>query len=110
MLPLTIPLPCRMCVSNPLSVKHFHGVSAGNAHGCSLKPSIGRAREVHRGVDHTRASVGWWHRLGSHRRQPLGMVGVVCTRGAMRALRESLEGFGVGGAFALTLEGHGFGW
>ncbi len=38
------------------------------------------------------------------------MVGVVFTRGAMRSLREPLEGFGFGGAFALAREGHGFGW
>lgn len=24
-------------------MKHFHGVSAGNVHACSLKPSIGKA-------------------------------------------------------------------
>jgi hypothetical protein len=41
---LTIPLPCRMYVHNPLSVKHFHKVSAGNGHECSLKLSIGIVR------------------------------------------------------------------
>ena len=30
-------------VHNPLSVKHFHGASAGNVHECSLKSSIGKA-------------------------------------------------------------------
>src|SRR5882724_1989706 len=29
-----------MCIHNPLSVKHFHGVSAGKVHECSLKLSI----------------------------------------------------------------------
>jgi hypothetical protein len=28
-------------ILNPLSVKHFHGVSAGNVYECSLKLSIG---------------------------------------------------------------------
>jgi hypothetical protein len=33
-----------MRVHNPLSVKHFHGVSAGNTHECSLKSRIGEVR------------------------------------------------------------------
>src|SRR6266404_34527 len=33
-----------MCVFNPLSMKSFHGVSAGNVHECSLKPGIGKVR------------------------------------------------------------------
>ena len=31
-----------VCVYNPLNMKSFHGVSAGNVHGCLLKPSIGK--------------------------------------------------------------------
>jgi hypothetical protein len=36
-----------MCVSNPLSIKRFHGALAGNMHECSLKSSIGKASTVH---------------------------------------------------------------
>ena len=35
-----------MCIHNPLSVKHFHGVSAGNTHECSLKSRIGEVSGV----------------------------------------------------------------
>ena len=33
-----------MCIHNPLSVKHFHGVSAGSPHAYLLKSRIGKAR------------------------------------------------------------------
>jgi hypothetical protein len=33
-----------MDVHKSLSMKHFHGVSAGNVHECSLKSRIGKAR------------------------------------------------------------------
>src|SRR5882724_1253067 len=35
-----------MCIHNPLSVKHFHGVSAGNVHECSPNLNIGIVRSV----------------------------------------------------------------
>jgi len=63
--------------------------------------------EVHRGVDGTRASVGRGHRIGSPGRWCYGMIRVVCTRGAMRALRETLKRFGVARAFVFEPGGHG---
>jgi hypothetical protein len=39
------PLQCWTRVHNPLSVKRFHGVSAGNTHECSLKSRIGEVRK-----------------------------------------------------------------
>jgi hypothetical protein len=42
-LPLSISLQYRMCVSNPSSMKSFHGVLAGNVHEYLLKSSIGKA-------------------------------------------------------------------
>jgi hypothetical protein len=36
------PLQCWRCAHNPLSVKHFHGVLAGNVHERSLKSRIGK--------------------------------------------------------------------
>ena len=61
-----------MCIHNPLSVKHFHGVSAGNVHECSLKPRIGKASIylTHLAlyvtilvmvVLHVPGSSTWWH-------------------------------------------------
>ena len=38
------PQQCWACVHNPLSVKYFHGVAAGNTHECLLKSRIGRVR------------------------------------------------------------------
>ncbi len=47
--PLSVSLPCRMCIHKPLSVKRFHGVSVGNVHACSLKSRIGKVRIFMRG-------------------------------------------------------------
>src|SRR5262252_2828590 len=63
-----------------------------------------------RSVNHTGASVGRGHRLGSPRRRRLRMMRVVCTRGTRGALRETLEGLGLIGTFALALAGDRFGW
>src|SRR5262245_14473249 len=38
--PLDNVLQCSIHTYTPLSIKHFHGVLAGNGHECSLKPSI----------------------------------------------------------------------
>jgi hypothetical protein len=38
------PTMLDMYVRNPLSMKHFHGVSVGNVHECSLISSIGKVR------------------------------------------------------------------
>jgi hypothetical protein len=37
-------------VHNPLSVKHFHGVLAGNVHEDSLKSHIGKVSSISSGV------------------------------------------------------------
>jgi hypothetical protein len=42
-LPLSISLQCRISIHKPLSVKHFHGVSGGNVHECSMKSRVGKA-------------------------------------------------------------------
>jgi hypothetical protein len=44
--PVEIFLQCSRYIYNPLSVKSFHGVSAGSMHECSLKLRIGKARKV----------------------------------------------------------------
>jgi hypothetical protein len=44
-----LPNNAGVCVHNPLRVKYFHGVAAGNTHACSLKSRIGevsRIREI----------------------------------------------------------------
>ena len=53
-------------VHNLLSMKHFHGVSAGNPHECSLKLSIGKVRikylSIHksRKYDYCRIDIEGW--------------------------------------------------
>jgi hypothetical protein len=43
---LKIRLQCRMHVSKPLRGKSFHGVPTGNAREYSLKPRIGKVRQI----------------------------------------------------------------
>ena len=40
------PTMLDMYVRNPLSMKHFHGVSVGNVHECSLISSIGKVSGI----------------------------------------------------------------
>jgi hypothetical protein len=44
------PYTAEQGYSNPLSMKHFHEVLAGNAHGCSLKLRIGEVRRLPHGA------------------------------------------------------------
>src|SRR5215468_6626621 len=54
----TPPQRCWARVHNPLSVKYFHGLSAGNTHECSLKLSIGIVRFIRYTLKHPEAVKG----------------------------------------------------
>jgi hypothetical protein len=62
--------------------------------------------EMPRGVNHTRTLVGRWHPIGSQWRLRLGMARVVCTRGTIRSLSMTLEGFRFVGPLTLDLKRH----
>src|SRR5262249_59091807 len=75
------------------------GAEVAKSQPASIVTAFMRAK-VHRGVDGARASVGRGHRIGSPGRRCCGMMRVMCTRGAMRALRETLKRFGLVGPLA----------
>src|SRR2546423_6574334 len=84
-------------VTIQLSPRATAGMAVGAEVAQPQPASIVTARmrtEGHHGVDGLWASVGRRHRIGSPRRWHLSMGGVVFTRGAMRSLRKTLEGFG----------------
>ena len=57
------------------------------------------------GVKHTRAAMGRRHGSGAERRGGFGLRRLVCTGGTAGFWRQTLEGFGRGGAFALARRG-----
>src|SRR5262249_7382220 len=85
------------------------GAEVAKAQPASILAAFMRAK-VHRGIDGTRASVGRGHRSGSPGRRCFGMMRVMCTRGAMRALRKPLKRFGVVRAFTFEPGGPGCAW
>src|SRR5215470_9042894 len=94
-----------------LSPQATAGMAVGAEVAQPQPAAIGTARmgaKMPRGIDGTRASVGRRHRIGSPWRQCFGIMRIVFTRGAMRTLRQPLEGLRVGGPLALRLEQHWF--
>ena len=98
------------------AVKLTPGAAAGMAIGTPVaqpQPAVivtaFMGAKVQRGINHTGAPVGRGHGVGASWRLRLRVVGIVFTRGAMRSLRQTLEGFGFVGPFGLALRGHGFG-
>src|SRR5262252_179523 len=65
--------------------------------------------KMHRSIDRARASMGRRHRIGAPRRRHWRMGRVVFTGSTMGLVRQTLEGFGLLGAFALGHDGHRFG-
>src|SRR5215813_5164064 len=63
--------------------------------------------EMHRGVNHTRASGGRWHQCGWHGRERFGMRGRLCTGGPIRLVGETGKRLGLFGVFTRWLCGRG---
>jgi hypothetical protein len=85
------------------------GAEVAQAQPASVVTAVMRT-EVHRSVNHTRASVGSGHGVRPSGWRRWGMVGLVFTCSARRTLGETRKGFGLARALAFKPGGYGFRW